>query len=109
MGLRMSTQNEFGLSKELMEELFYIFTKYSHINKVVIFGNRTKGDYQAYEDIQLCIFGEEIFHDEWYEIINEIDEIYVPMGFNLLQHHKIIKEELKRSIDKEGIVIYERG
>lgn len=103
----MSNQKDFGLSKELMEELFYIFTKYPHIKKVHIFGSRARGKFEAYDPIELCIFGEDIFHDEWYEIIEDIDELYTPMGFSMIQYHKI-KEELKQSIDKEGIVLYER-
>ncbi len=102
------SQSGFGLSKELTEELLHIFAKYYHIEKVLIFGARARGEFDPYDDMEFCVFGEEIYHDEWYEIMDDIDELYTPAGFNMVQAHKIKQEELKKITDHEGIVFFER-
>ena len=51
---------KFGLSDTVIQELQDVFRRYSNIQKVLIFGSRSKGNYRAGSDIDLAVIGKDV-------------------------------------------------
>ena len=48
----------YGLKKDTIEKILNVFTKYSQIHNVVLFGSRAIGTYKNGSDIDLCLKGD---------------------------------------------------
>jgi predicted nucleotidyltransferase len=51
---------KFGLSDTVVQELQDVFRRYANIEKVLIFGSRSKGNYHSGSDIDLAVIGKNI-------------------------------------------------
>ena len=51
---------KFGLSDTVIKELQDVFRRHANIEKVLIFGSRSKGNYRAGSDIDLAVIGKDI-------------------------------------------------
>lgn len=99
--------NEFGISNELFNDIIGILSKRDSIKLAMIFGSRARGDYKNNSDIDICVFGD-ITPIEFNLIIDELKELNTPLDFDVVNFEKIKKEELKKNILKDGVMIYER-
>ena len=50
----------FGLSETVIKELQEVFRHHANIEKVLIFGSRSKGNYRAGSDIDLAVIGKDV-------------------------------------------------
>ena len=80
----------FGLSDTVITELQDVFRRHANIEKVLIFGSRSKGNYRAGSDIDLAVVGKDIDYNLLLTIQCEIDDL-----------------EMLYSIDRVGQVFYE--
>ena len=90
----------FGLSNEIYSKIIEIVKKYNY--DFFIFGSRARGDYKNNSDIDIAIYGQ-ITEQEEMMIRNDFDMLQIPYTIDLVFIIKIEKEELLKSIKKEGI------
>lgn len=90
----------FGLSNKIYEQITAITKQYNC--KFVLFGSRARGDYKENSDIDIAIFGK-IDENTEYAIKNSFDLLNIPYTIDIVFVDKGIKEELKKSIKKEGV------
>ena len=81
------------------------FQSKKDVKKVVIYGSRAKGTYKNGSDIDLAIWSDK---DDTTEIVAELDELPTPYMFDVTNYKTLTHENLKKSIDRDGIVFYER-
>lgn len=98
-------ENSFGLSQTIMQELLSYFKTKSEIQKVLLFGSRAKGTFHNGSDIDLAIQTEN--KDKIPEYMRELDELPTPYKFDVVNYKTLTNENLKNSIDKDGIVVYQ--
>ena len=55
---------KFGLSDTVIRELQDVFRRHANIEKVLIFGSRSKGNYRAGSDIDLAVVGQDIDYSQ---------------------------------------------
>lgn len=91
---------KFGLSEKIYYEIENIIKKYPYQFK--IFGSRARGDHKNYSDIDIAIF-ENISEKEEYKIRNDFDLLDIPYTVDLVFINNNTKEELLKSIIKEGV------
>ena len=96
-----------GLSNEITELLNNIFSRYSDIEKVVVFGSRAKGTAKYNSDIDLAIFGidDDLFIEE---IASELDLLPLPYKFDVKSFGSIRNLALREHITRVGIRVYEK-
>ena len=94
------------INDKLLEDLRYIFIKYSEIDKVILFGSRARGDNKVNSDVDLCIFGEGITHLVYAKVTMDIEELNTPLSFDVLNFNELSKNELIDNILSEGVDIY---
>jgi predicted nucleotidyltransferase len=96
-----------GLRLTLMNQLRDVFKSCSSIEKVVLYGSRTKGTYRAGSDIDVSLFGN-ITYTECLSIETKIDDLLSPYLFDVSIFSEIESDELINHIERLGIEIYTR-
>ena len=98
---------KFGLSDTVIKELQDIFRRHANIEKVLIFGSRSKGNYRPGSDIDLAVIGKNLDYSQLLEIHCEIDDLELLYSIDLLDYQKKIGTPLGDHIDRVGQVFYE--
>ena len=66
---------KFGLSDTVISELQAVFRRHANIEKVLIFGSRSKGNYREGSDIDLAALGKGLDYNQLLQILTEIDDL----------------------------------
>ena len=97
----------FGLSDTVVKELQDVFRRHANIEKVLIFGSRSKGNYHEGSDIDLAVVGTGIDYGLLLDLLCEIDELELLYAVDLLDYQKKIGTPIGDHIDRVGQVFYE--
>lgn len=98
----MSEMN-YGLKKEVLNSIVHTGVAYG-LEKIILFGSRARGDYRERSDIDIAVCGGKV---EKFEAA--LDEVCPTLlNFDVINLNKPIQKELLQSIQKEGVVIYEK-
>ena len=79
-----------------------------HVEKVILFGSRARGDEQERSDIDIAVVGPEITRKEWLEMRVYMEEDAETLLFIDLIRFETAPDQMKDSIVKEGVILYER-
>ena len=94
---------KYGLSEEIYSKIMDVVKKYDEC-LFKIFGSRARGDYKYNSDIDIAVYGT-LSKDEQYKILDDFDLIDMAYTMDILFIQNITREELKKSIEREGIVL----
>ena len=97
---------KFGLSDTVIKELQDLFRRHANIEKVLIFGSRSKGNYRAGSDIDLAVIGKDIDYNLLLSILCEIDDLDLLYTVDLLDYQKKKGTPIGDHIDRVGQVFY---
>lgn len=97
---------KFGLKESSIEQIQQIFLRYSNISKVILYGSRAKGNYKQGSDIDLTLMGENINHDQLWQIATEIDDLLLPYMVDLSIFNDIDNPHLIDHINRIGVTFY---
>lgn len=97
-----------GLSKKEIESIKEIFSKYTQIEKVLLYGSRAKGNYKPASDIDLTLIGTNIDLSLQQKIEFDLDDLLLPYKFDLSIYSKIINPEFIKHIDRKGKEFYKK-
>ena len=98
---------KFGLSDTVVKELQDVFRRHANIEKVLIFGSRSKGNYRAGSDIDLAVVGKGIDYRQLLDISMEIDDLELLYSIDLLDYQTKVGTPIGDHIDRVGQVFYE--
>lgn len=98
---------KFGLSDMVVKELQDVFRRHANIEKVLIFGSRSKGNYRAGSDIDLALIGKNIDYRQLLDISMEIDDLELLYSIDLLDYQSKVGTPIGDHIDRVGQVFYE--
>lgn len=91
----------FGLSQETRKKLMSVFTIFSDIEAVIIYGSRAKGNYKKGSDIDITLKGN-ISLSTLLKIENEIDDLLLPYKVDLSLYDQIDSTSLREHINRCG-------
>ena len=97
----------FGLSDTVIKELQDVFHRHANIEKVLIFGSRSKGNYRAGSDVDLALIGQNIDYRQILDIYTEIDDLELLYSIDLLDYQTKVGTPIGDHIDRVGQVFYE--
>lgn len=92
-----------GIKKEVLEQISELAKK-NKIEKVILFGSRARGDYHKTSDIDLATIGG--FHAGFSADIDELTSTL--LMYDVVDLDGTVQDELRKNIQKEGYVIYEK-
>jgi predicted nucleotidyltransferase len=98
----------FGLSERIRGEFCRVFAHYPSIERVLIFGSRAKGSYQAGSDIDLAVVAPAMNDPEFARLWNEVDSLPLVFKVDLLHWDRLSNARLKDKIPIEGRPFYRR-
>lgn len=92
-----------GLPDNILEEIKNLAIKYN-VNRVLLFGSRSRGDYKERSDIDLAFEG----GDAANFILDIHEEVNTLLLFDIVDLGRPVQKDLLDSINREGKVIYEK-
>lgn len=109
----MNRENSFemknsGLTKEEIANINAVFAKYRQIEKVVIYGSRAMGNYKPASDIDLTLIGKDIDLSLQLKIESELDDLMLPMKFDISIFDQLGNPEFIDHINRVGKEFYRR-
>lgn len=92
-----------GIKQVVLDELISIAERY-HIEKLILFGSRARGDFRRTSDIDLAVSGGDFARFA----LDVEEETSTLLKYDFVDLDRNIQKVLLKSIEKEGIVIYEK-
>ena len=92
-----------GLSEELIKEISTIASKWG-VQKVILFGSRSRGDYGRASDIDLAVSG----GDFTQFCLNIEENAWTLLKFDIINLDNPLKSEFRAMTQKEGVTLYEK-
>lgn len=99
----MTQYRNTGIKQKVINEICDI-AKLCNVTKVLLFGSRARGDYKERSDIDLAVAGGKV--DLFAITVDE--ETSTLLKYDVVNLDASIQKELLESIQKEGVVIYEK-
>ena len=98
----------FGLEEKEIAAINSVFAKYPNVEKVMLFGSRTKGTNQPFSDIDITLLGDKLTHSDLINIMSDLDDLFLPYEIDLSIFNKINNEALKEHILRMNVVFYSK-
>ena len=95
---------KYNLPDRILREIVS-FAKEHSITKIILFGSRARGTNTERSDIDIAVYGGDF--DEFYWDIKE--NVHSLLMFDVIDMDSGISEELKKEIERDGVVIYEKA
>lgn len=92
-----------GIKSIVLHEIIQI-AKDNDVEKVILFGSRARGDFKERSDIDLAFYGG---HSSRF-ILSVDEETSTLLEFDIVDLRKPVQTELLESVEREGVVIYEK-
>ena len=92
-----------GIREAVLTEIRDLAEKYG-LERVVLFGSRARGDYKKTSDIDLAVTGGNI---TLFTLVVE-EETSTLLSFDVVNLDGSVQEELRKSIEQEGRLRYEK-
>lgn len=92
-----------GLSEELIKEISTIASKWG-VQKVILFGSRSRGDYGRASDIDLAVSG----GDFTQFCLNIEENAWTLLKFDIINLDDPLELDFRAMIQKEGVTLYEK-
>ena len=93
-----------GISDRVLQEIRELAEQY-HVKRVVLFGSRARGDFHRTSDIDLAVSGGDIISFA----LDVEDKTWTLLKYDVVNMDQPVQKELKESIEKEGVLLYEEG
>ena len=92
-----------GIKEEVISTLIVLAEK-NNLNKVILFGSRARGDFHKTSDIDLAVQG----GNTTYFALEVEERTPTLLKYDIVNLDGSVQSELRKSIEKEGIVLYEK-
>ena len=99
---------QYGLSHDTIKLLNEIFSNYSQITEVLIYGSRAKGNFSDGSDIDLTLKGNDIDFTTLQQLGNSIDNLLLPWLVDLSIFSSIKNKDLIEHINRIGKSLYKK-
>ena len=99
-----------GLSESQFNEVIKIISEYKEIDEAVLFGSRAMNTFKEASDVDIAIKGEKASHELASRLKCRFEEdTNLPFFFDFISYPNLNSKDIKKHIDKYGVVIYRRG
>jgi predicted nucleotidyltransferase len=98
----------YGLKDKDIKSIQAIFAGHPKIEKVILYGSRSKGNYRTNSDIDFVLVGEALDLTEQLAIETELDDLLLPYKIDVAIFHHITNKELTDHINRRGTIFYNK-
>lgn len=100
---------KYGLKQSTLQDIQKVFSTFSEVEEVVLYGSRAKGNFKNGSDIDLTIKGENLNLKIINKISLSLDNLYLHYTFDLSIFNHISSSELIDHIQRVGKVFYKKN
>lgn len=100
---------QFGLSGPQLAAIRQIFSHFSDIQRVTLYGSRAMDRYKPGSDIDLMVSGTDFSHQQLLKLMTELDDLLLPWRFDLCRQQDISNPELLQHINRVGCLFYQKA
>ena len=104
----MMAKQEFGLSEDTLEKIRKVFSSFSEIEEVVIYGSRAKGNFNPGSDVDLTLKGGKLTHNILNRVNLKLDDLLLPYIIDTSLFGNIDNKDLLDHINRVGKVFYKK-
>lgn len=101
-------KDKFGFTTQEREWMNAIFASIPHIDKVMLYGSRAKGNFRDFSDVDITLFGEDLTRDDLLDLKEKLDESNLPYLYDVSIFSKLTSKEFIDHIKRVGKYIYSR-
>lgn len=94
--------NQTGIHEAVLEEIRTL-AKANHIQKVILFGSRARGDFHRTSDIDLAVSGGDVLRFS----LDVEEKTSTLLTYDVVNLGKTLSQEFLEAIQNEGIMLYE--
>lgn len=99
----------YGLTANNIYRIQQIFHLFLEVETVILFGSRAQGQFHPGSDIDLALKGACIRLETLLRISRMLDDLMLPIPFDLVLYDHIYDPNLLRQIDEDGVCIYQKN
>lgn len=99
----------YGLTDTQLEQIRRVLTQTPRLERAVLFGSRAKGTAKPGSDIDLALMGEAFQFADRLRLDNELDDLDLPVFFDLVIYERITEPALREQIDRVGVTLFSRA
>lgn len=92
-----------GIKQQVLEEICEL-AKLHQVEKVILFGSRARGTFQKTSDIDLAVSG----GDKTLFSLDVEEKTSTLLTYDVVDLDAAIQDNLRKAIEKEGILLYEK-
>lgn len=102
-------KNRFGIYEKSYSLILDTLSQYSDIDKALIFGSRTKGNFKKGSDIDIAVYGSKLNNKTVLDLSAALNErIPIPYFCDVVAPENLENQNLVEHINRLGIVFYEK-
>jgi predicted nucleotidyltransferase len=98
--------SDFGLQTHQIEGINNVFSQYSQIEQVILYGSRAKGTFKPGSDIDLTIIDKDLSFSDFLQIQTKLDDLLLPFKIDLSQKRKLSNAALLEHIERFGVEFF---
>ena len=100
----------FGIPEKSFDLIITALHQFPEIEKAIIFGSRSMGNYKAGSDIDIAIVGDAITPDVVLKLKAALNEqLPLPYYFDVVDYTHLENSNLRQHIETEGTLFYLAG
>ena len=79
------------------------------VDRIILYGSRARGDHKERSDIDIAIDCNKANENDWLTVLNILDRIETLLKIDCVRYDTLMETNpLKKSIDKEGLILYSK-
>lgn len=94
------------IDKEIIKQIGDMADEFNHIEKIILFGSRVRGDNRERSDIDLAVYSIEDITEFIYKVETQVETL---LKFDITNMNQLHDLSFKQEIESEGVVIYEKS
>lgn len=97
-----------GLSDRTLARIRQVLSRFSEVERAILFGSRAKRTHKPGSDIDLALSGEGLDWRTIGRIYDALDDLLLPYRFSLVRYDSETDPDVAAHIARVGIPIFER-
>ncbi|RCR70580.1 nucleotidyltransferase family protein [Larkinella punicea] len=92
----------YGLSDIHLKAITDVLAGNNRIEQVILFGSRAKGTHRPGSDVDMALKGRDLTHNDLVDVSNALDELWLPIRFDLILYDRVKEPALLDQINQFG-------
>lgn len=98
----------YGFTDDERKWMNSIFASIPHIDKVILYGSRAKGNFREFSDVDITLLGDKLTHNDLLDLYDKLYDSDLPYNYDVSIFCKLEDKDFIEHIKRVGKFIYSR-